>query len=111
MLAVVPGITQVPEQVPELTDQFGVSGGLAIVQVIQYLLGMPGASCFVGTTAFGRIVLDREVSVCGIVAVALLAGSHRRIARAVEDRRHRRLGQIRRDQARITHVGIATTGF
>ena len=28
MLAVVPGITQVPEQVPELTDQFGVSGGL-----------------------------------------------------------------------------------
>ena len=79
---------------------------LALVEVVQHLLGVPGTAGFVGSAAFGGVADDGELLVGGFVAVALLAGPHRVVAGAVENRRHRVVGQVGRNERRLVTFGF-----
>ena len=71
-----------------------VRGLLALLEVAQNLVCVPSAAVFIGRLALGGVAHDGELLVGGLVAVALLTGPHGVVARAVEDGRHRVLGQV-----------------
>ncbi len=80
-------------------ERFSVLSRGAIVQVVEYILGMPGAAGFGGAAAFGGIVADCELFVGTFVAVAAFAGAHGVVTRAVEDGGHGILFHVGRHQA------------
>ena len=64
-------------------------------EVVEHLVGVPGAAAGIGTAALHRIPPYREQRVGTLVAVAGLAGSHGSVARLVEDGRQGKAMRVR----------------
>lgn len=56
----------------------------ALIQIVEHLVGMPGAAFGIGAAAFVGIFADGELFVGIFIAVADLTGAHRGIAGSVE---------------------------
>ena len=78
----------------------------AVVEVVQDLLAVPGAACFVSAAPPGGVVANGEEGVGGLVAVAPLAGTHGRVAGPVKDGGHGVLREIRWHELRVGDVGV-----
>jgi hypothetical protein len=74
----------------------GVARKLALVEVVENLLGMPCTSVGVVTTTFVGVFSDSELLVGAFIAVPDFAGAHRRITGTIEDGGHGVLLEIGR---------------
>ena len=88
-------------------ERVGVLGGLAVIQVVQHLVGMPGAAFFILGAVVGAIMAHGELLIGGLVAVPAFAGAHGVVASGIEDGGHGEFGQIRRHALCVARVGIA----
>ena len=103
--ATVAGIVRMGETKVDQERVF-VPGLLAILQVVQDLLSVPGAAVGIVGSIVGAVMPDGEFFIGSLVAVALLTRAHGVIASSIEDGGHGEIGQAWRDAFRIGNVWI-----
>ena len=92
---------------PEIDqERIRVLCGLALIEIIQHLLRMPGTPPLIGVPTTGAVMAYLKKIIGARIAIAILAGTHGVVAGLVEDCGQSVLNQIGWNHLWIVHVRI-----